>query len=115
LSLSTGTLKGYFQQTHHDLWDYDSGNQPILFDMTVRGQRVKALAADSKNGYLYILNRETGKPVHGVKETEVPADPRPGEQSWPTQPIPLTAAGKPMAPVRPVFPLDIPPHLCPTR
>ena len=64
LTLNTGTLKWYFQQTHHDLWDYDSGNQPILFDMTVRGQRVKALAEGSKNGYLYILNRETGKPVH---------------------------------------------------
>jgi len=115
LSLSTGTLKWYFQQTHHDLWDYDSGNQPILFDMTVRGQRVKALAEGSKNGYLYILNRETGKPVHGVKETEVPADPRPGEQAWPTQPIPLTAAGKPMAPVSPVFPLDIPAERSATR
>jgi alcohol dehydrogenase (cytochrome c) len=115
LSLDTGTLKWYFQQTHHDLWDYDSGNQPILFDMTVRGQRVKALAEGSKNGYLYILNRETGKPVHGVKETEVPADPRPGEQAWPTQPIPLTAAGKPMAPVSPVFPLDIPAERSATR
>src|SRR5471032_1726804 len=59
LTLSTGTLKWYFQQTHHDVWDYDSGNQPILFDVQVRGQRVRALAEASKNGYLYILNRET--------------------------------------------------------
>jgi len=110
LTLKEGTLKWYFQQTHHDLWDYDSGNQPILFDMQVGGQRVKALAEASKNGYLYILNRETGKPVHGVKETPVPTeDPRPGEKAYPTQPIPQTAAGKPMAPVSPVFPVDIPP------
>jgi alcohol dehydrogenase (cytochrome c) len=109
LTLKEGTLKWYFQQTHHDLWDYDSGNQPMLFDMQVRGQRVRALAEASKNGYLYILNRETGKPVHGVKETAVPTDdPRPGEKSYPTQPIPQTAAGKPMAPVSPVFPIDIP-------
>ena len=65
---STGTLKWYYQQTHHDVWDYDSGNQPILFDMQVRGRRVKALAEASKNGFLYILNRETGQPVHPIKE-----------------------------------------------
>jgi quinohemoprotein ethanol dehydrogenase len=116
LTLKEGTLKWYFQQTHHDMWDYDSGNQPMLFDMQVRGQRVRALAEASKNGYLYILNRETGKPVHGVKETPVPTeDPRPGEKAHPTQPIPQTAAGKPMAPVSPVFPIDIPQDRMGTR
>ena len=104
-----GRLKWYFQQTHHDVWDYDSGNQPILFDMRVRGQRVKALAEASKNGWLYILDRETGKPVHSIRETPVPTDAaNEGEQPWPTQPIPYTAAGKPMMPVSPVFPTDIP-------
>ena len=109
LTLDAGRLKWYFQQTHHDVWDYDSGNQPILFDMTVRGQRVKALAEASKNGFLYILNRETGQPVHPIKEVPVPTETsRPGEQPWPTQPIPFTAAGKMMVPVSPVFPVDIP-------
>ena len=65
-------MKWYFQQTHHDVWDYDSGGPPILFDMQVRGQRVKALAEASKNGFLYILNRETGQPVHPIKEMPVP-------------------------------------------
>ncbi len=111
LTLNTGQLKWFFQQTHHDVWDYDSGNQPILFDMQVRGQRVKALAEASKNGFLYILNRETGLPVHPIKEVPVPTQTsRPGEQPWPTQPIPYTAAGKPMVPVSPVFPVDIPPE-----
>jgi glucose dehydrogenase len=110
LTLSSGTLKWYFQQTHHDVWDYDSGNQPILFDMQVRGQRVKALAEASKNGFLYILNRETGQPVHPIKEMPVPTETtREGEQPWPTQPIPYTAAGQPMRSVSPVFPVDIPP------
>ena len=109
LSLGTGTLKWHYQQVHHDVWDYDSGNQPILFDMQVRGQRVKALAEASKNGYLYILNRETGQPVHPIKEMPVPTETaRPGEQPWPTQPIPFTAAGQPMKPVSPVFPIDVP-------
>jgi alcohol dehydrogenase (cytochrome c) len=111
LTLDTGTLKWYFQQTHHDVWDYDSGNQPILFDMRVRGQRVRALAEASKNGFLYILNRETGQPVHSIRETPVPTHAvRPGDQPWPTQPIPYTAAGKPMVPVSPVVGTDIPPE-----
>ncbi len=116
LTLNTGTLKWYYQQTHHDVWDYDSGNQPILFEMQVRGQRVKALAEASKNGFLYILNRETGQPVHPVIETPVPTTSyRPGEQPWPTQPIPHTAAGKLMVPVSPVTPVDIPPERMATR
>jgi len=116
LTLNTGTLKWFFQQTHHDVWDYDSGNQPILFDMQVRGRRVKALAEASKNGFLYILNRETGLPVHPIKEIPVPTHTsRPGEQPWPTQPVPHTAAGKPMAPVSPVFPVDIPTEHAATR
>jgi quinohemoprotein ethanol dehydrogenase len=110
LTLDTGTLKWYFQQTHHDVWDYDSAVPPTLFDMQVRGQRVKALAQASKNGYLFILNRETGQPVHPIKEMPVPtATSRPGEQPWPTQPIPFTASGKPMEPVCPIVPLEIPP------
>ena len=109
LSLDTGTLKWYFQETHHDVWDYDSGGPPTIFDMQVGGQRVRAIAHASKNGYLYILNRETGQPVHPIKEMPVPTTPaRPGEQPWPTQPIPFTASGKPMEPVCPIVPLEIP-------
>src|SRR5215475_7063594 len=116
LTLDGGRLKWYFQQTHHDVWDYDSGNQPILFDMTVRGQRVKALAEASKNGWLFILNRETGQPVHPIKEVPMPTQAsRPDEQPWPTQPIPFTASGKMMVPVSPVTPVDIPPDRMATR
>jgi quinohemoprotein ethanol dehydrogenase len=116
LSMSDGKLRWHFQQTHHDVWDYDSGNQPILFDMQVRGQRVRALAEASKNGYLYILNRETGQPVHSIKEMPVPTEStRPGEQMWPTQPVPFTASGEPMKPVSPTFPVDIPADRAATR
>ena len=52
LTLDTGRLKWHFQQTHHDVWDYDSGAPPMLFDMQVNGRRVKALAEASKNGFL---------------------------------------------------------------
>ncbi len=109
LTLQTGKMKWYFQQTHHDVWDYDSGGPPTLFDMRVRGQTVKAVAEASKNGYLYILNRETGQPVHPIKEMPVPtATALAGEQPWPTQPIPFKANGQPMSPVSPVVPRGYP-------
>ncbi|MGE3956491.1 MAG: pyrroloquinoline quinone-dependent dehydrogenase [Vicinamibacterales bacterium] len=110
LTLDTGKLKWYFQQTHHDVWDYDSGAPPTLFDMQVNGRRVKAVAEASKNGYLYILDRETGQPVHPIKEVPVPTEGAgPGQAPYPTQPIPFTASGKPMEPVCPVVAVDVPP------
>jgi quinohemoprotein ethanol dehydrogenase len=110
LNATTGALKWHFQETHHDVWDFDSGGPATLFDMQVGGQRVRALAQASKNGLLYILNRETGQPVHPIKEMPVPTETtRAGEQPWPTQPIPYTAAGKPMTPVSPIVADDIPP------
>ena len=111
LSLDDGQLQWYYQLVHHDVWDYDNGSQPILFDMEVDGAPVKALAQANKNGLLYILNRATGEPVHSIVETPVPTDTdREGEQPWPTQPIPYTAAGEPMEPVSPIFPELIPPE-----
>ncbi len=111
LSLEDGQLQWYYQLVHHDVWDYDNGSQPILFDMEVDGTPVKALAQANKNGFLYILNRETGAPVHPIVETPVSTETdREGEQPWPTQPIPQTAAGVPMEPVSPIVPENIPPE-----
>ena len=109
LTLDEGRLVWYYQQVHHDVWDYDSGNQPVLFDMEVDGEPVKALAQASKNSWLYILNRETGEPVHPIIETPVSTETDvEGEEPWPTQPIPHKANGERMEPVSPVFPTDIP-------
>jgi quinohemoprotein ethanol dehydrogenase len=111
LTLDTGRLEWHYQQVHHDVWDYDSGNQPVLFDMEVDGANVKALAQASKNGWLYILNRETGEPVHPIIETPVPTETATqGEVPYPTQPIPHKANGERMEPVAPVFPQDIAPE-----
>ena len=111
LDLKTGKLEWYYQQVHHDVWDYDSGNQPVLFDMDVDGQSVKALAQASKNGWLYILDRVTGEPVHPIPEVAVSTQTATeGEEPWPTQPIPNKANGERMEPVSPVFPIDIPPE-----
>lgn len=99
LDLKTGKLKWYFQQVHHDLWDYDAGQQPTLFEVPVRGRTVRALAAANKNAFVYILNRDTGKPINPIVETPVPTTTEtPGEEVWPTQPFPQTASGKTMMP-----------------
>ena len=109
LTLDDGQLEWYYQQVHHDVWDYDSGNQPVLFDMEVDGEPVKALAQANKNSWLYILNRETGVPVHPIPEVPVSTVTElEGEVPYPTQPIPNKANGERMEPVSPVFPIDIP-------
>ena len=107
LDLRTGRIRWYYQQIHHDLWDYDAGQQPTLFDVETGGRVTPATAAGNKNGLLYILNRETGAPINPIVETPVPTDTEtPGEEVWPTQPIPHTAAGEPMAPLAEQFPTE---------
>jgi quinoprotein glucose dehydrogenase len=69
----------------------------VLVDVTVRGRKVKALAQPSKQAYLYVLDRKTGKPIWPIVEAPVPAGDVPGEWYAPTQPMPLDARGKPFA------------------
>lgn len=107
LGLRTGRLEWYYQQIHHDLWDYDAAQQPTLFDIEVDGEIVPATAAGNKNGLLYILNRNTGEPINPIVETPVPTRTQtPGEEAWPTQPIPHTKAGEPIAPLAEQFPTE---------
>ena len=105
LDMDTGKLRWHFQTVHHDIWDYDTSAGPALMDIKVKGKTVKAVAAASKTGYLYIWNRETGEPVNPIKEMPVPAvSDLPGEQPWPTQPIPFTSSGAPQQPFVPTLP-----------
>ena len=86
----TGKMKWYFQAVHHDTWDYDLAAPPVLFDVVQKGKKIPALGQLSKMGFLFILNRETGKPIFGVEERPVPTDDVvPGDQAWPTQPFPV--------------------------
>jgi quinoprotein glucose dehydrogenase len=89
LDARTGELRWHFQATHHDLWDYDLCTPPALFDVTVKGQKIPAVALMTKMGLLFILDRRNGKPIYGVEERSVPKTDVPGEESWPTQPFPL--------------------------
>ena len=111
LDVENGQLRWYYQLVHHDVWDYDNGSQPILFDMEVDGEPVRALGQANKNAFLYLLNRETGAPIHSIIETPVSTETdREGEEPWPTQPIPHKADGERMEPVAPIFPEEIPPE-----
>ena len=92
LRADTGKMVWYFQTVHHDLWDYDVASPPLLFDIHRNGKTIPAIAVGSKTGNLFLLNRETGKPIFGVEERPVPKSDVPGETSSPTQPFPLKPA-----------------------
>ena len=85
----TGAYVWHFQTIHHDLWDADPPAPPALFDIPRADGAIPALGVTTKSGYLYILNRETGEPVHGVEERAVAASDVPGEAAFPTQPFPV--------------------------
>lgn len=93
LDAATGKLKWYFQTTHHDNWDYDLTAPPVLLDVKHNGKTVPAVAEISKQTLLFVFNRVTGKPIYDIEERAVPQDhPVPGDENWPTQPIPVKPA-----------------------
>ena len=92
LEATTGKLVWHFQTTHHGLWDYDLPAAPVLADITVDGRRIRALAQVSKQGFVYVLDRQTGAPVWPIEEKRVPPSHVPGERASPTQPFPTRPA-----------------------
>ncbi len=114
LDMHTGELKWYFQTLHHDIWDWDLASGPILFDVTVDGRPVKGVASLGKTCYVYMLDRETGEPIHPIVEHVVPTNTDvPGEEVWPTQPIPQNAAGVWQEPFCAQYPIVDDPELAP--
>jgi len=86
IDVKTGKYRWHFQHVHHDIWDYDVATPPVLFDLTVNGQPRKGIAQPSKTGWVYILDRATGKPLVGIDERAVLQEPRQGTAA--TQPYP---------------------------
>ena len=106
LELETGKLAWYYQTVHHDLWDWDHVTGPLLFDVTKDGRTIKGVAAAGKNCLMYLWHRETGEPINPMVETTVPtATDVPGEEVWPTQPIPYNSRGVPMTPFCATYPI----------
>jgi len=89
VDLDSGEYRWHFQTIRHDLWDWDLPAPPTLVDVTVDGQRIPALAETGKPGFMYILNRRTGEPVHGVYQRPVASADVPGEWYPPSQPVPV--------------------------
>ncbi len=93
LDAATGRVVWHFQTVHHDVWDYDVPSQPVLFDFPTAQGPVPALAQPTKQGYLFVLNRETGAPLVPVEERAAPQGGAvPGEHLAPTQPVPTNPA-----------------------
>ena len=73
---------------HHDIWDYDDATAPKLLTVHHDGKTVDVVAQVSKQGFVWVFNRVTGKPLWPIEERPVPKSDMPGETTWPTQPFP---------------------------
>ena len=89
---NTGKYLWHFQVVHHDIWDADIANPPVLLDVKQRGRTIPAVAAISKSGLLFLLDRTNGKPIYGVEERPVPPSEVPLERAAKTQPFPIKPA-----------------------
>jgi quinoprotein glucose dehydrogenase len=98
LSATTGQRIWHFQTVHHDLWDRDLPCPPNLITVNHKGpdgkpRLVDAVAQATKDGYVFVFDRDTGKPLFPVDEVPVMTAPAlPGEKPWPTQPVPSKPA-----------------------
>lgn len=89
LDAATGKRLWHFQYIHHDTWDWDPSSAPVLLTVTHDGEKIDAVAQTTKTGFVFLFNRETGKPLFPITETRVDTATRlAGEKLWPTQPIP---------------------------
>ena len=98
LRASTGKVAWHFQVVHHDLWDYDVAAQPMLITVKRNGKDVPAVAVATKMGHIFVLHRETGRPLFPVEERPVPKSTVPDEETSPTQPFPVLP--RPLVPSR---------------
>ncbi len=89
LDAKTGERVWHFQTLHHDLWDHDLPVYPNLVTVTRNGKKIDAAAQVTKTGYVFVFDRETGRPLFEVKEIPALKSDVPGEKSWPTQPVPV--------------------------
>ena len=95
IDLFRGTARWHFQAVHHDIWDYDSAQPPLLFPLTRNGRDFKALSHCSKTGQHFILDRRNGQPIYAVTERSVPTTPS-FQHPAPTQPF---SAVEPLTPL----------------
>ena len=88
LNAKTGERIWHFQFVHHDIFDRDAPAPPNLLTVTHDGKEIAAVAQVTKQGYVYLFNRETGEALFPIEEVPAPPSDIPGEEAWPTQPLP---------------------------
>ena len=88
IDASTGKRKWHYQFIHHDIWDRDIPSPPNLLQIIQNGKKIDIVAQTTKQGYVFMFERNTGKPIFPIKEVDAPASDIPGEQAWSTQPLP---------------------------
>jgi quinoprotein glucose dehydrogenase len=88
VDLKTGQRKWHYQIVHHPIWDYDLSSAPLLADVTIDGTPRKIVALPTKETFLYVFDRITGKPIWPIEERPVPQSDVPGEKTAKTQPFP---------------------------
>lgn len=88
----TGRLRWYYQTIHHDLWDRDIPCPPNLMTVRQEGRMVDVVVQTTKDGLVYVLDRDSGRSLFPVEERAVPRDGLPGEHPWATQRYPLLPA-----------------------
>ncbi|MCU0760932.1 MAG: pyrroloquinoline quinone-dependent dehydrogenase [Steroidobacteraceae bacterium] len=93
LSVRTGEPVWHFQATRHDLFDFDLPGHPLLVDILHRGRRVPVAIQQTKQGRVFVLDRDTGRPLFPVEERPAPRSDIPGERAAPTQPYPVLPEG----------------------
>ncbi len=92
LDAETGKRKWHYQTIHHDLWDRDHPSPPNLTTITHDGKRVDVVVQSTKDGLVYVLDRDKGTSIFPVEERKVPVKGLPGEYPYPTQKFPLKPA-----------------------
>jgi quinoprotein glucose dehydrogenase len=89
LDAATGRRRWHFQTVHHDIWDYDLPAQPVLVSVRRGGAELPGVVQITKTGFTFLFDRLSGKPLFEVEERPVPPSEVPGEEAWPTQPVPV--------------------------
>ena len=89
LNARTGERVWHFQFVHHDIFDRDAPAPPNLLTVTHKGKKIDAVAQVTKQGYVFLFDRENGEPLFPIEEVPAPPSDVPGEEAWPTQPRPV--------------------------
>jgi len=92
LNGDTGERIWHFQGVKHDLWDRDFPSPPTLVTVNRDGKEIDAVAQTTKQGFVYLFDRVSGKPLFPIEYRKYPPSKVPGEVAASEQPLPAKPA-----------------------